>query len=82
MQIANQISPQHSVISRALVDAPGVGKRLAEINATDGEACVGKRLAQVAHINRRDHAAGNAAVAATFIISSKRGFSQEQEADG
>jgi hypothetical protein len=64
------------------VDAPGVGKRLAEINATYGEACFGKRLAQVDHINRRGHAAGNAAVAATFIISRKRGFSQEQEADG
>ena len=70
MQIAKQVSPQYAIIRSALFDSPGVGKRLAEIKATDGTACVRKLFAQVADINRGDHTAGDAAVAATFSPSS------------
>ena len=38
VQVTDQIRPKHSVISRALMDAPGVGKRLAEIKASRHEA--------------------------------------------
>src|SRR5215470_1077788 len=49
MQIAKQISPKHAIVGLALLDSPGVTKSLAEIKATDGEACISKRLAQVVH---------------------------------
>ena len=61
---------------------PVVGEGLAEIKATNGEACVSKRLAQMAYINRRDHTTGNAAVAATLSIVSARRISQKQNAKG
>src|ERR1700747_716044 len=82
MQIGKQICPQHAVIRSSLVDAPGVGKRLAEIKASDGKAFVGERLSQVPNINRRDDTATNAAVAATFSVSSERWFSKQEEANG
>src|SRR5262245_55873854 len=40
-----------------------LAKYLAQIEATDGKACLGERLVQVAYVNRRDHSTGNAAVA-------------------
>ena len=76
MQIAKQISPKHAVVGLALMDSSGVAKGLAEIKAADGEACISKRLAQVADINRRDYTARDAAVAATVGVSGKRILSE------
>jgi hypothetical protein len=64
------------------MNAPGIGKCLAEIEATDGKACVGKRFAQVVYINLRDYTAGDAAVVATFSISSDRRSSRQQDTNG
>jgi hypothetical protein len=42
VQIAKQISPKHAIVGLALVDSSGIAKGLAEIKATDGEACIRK----------------------------------------
>src|SRR5215813_7144601 len=82
VQIAKKISPKHAIVGLALADPSGVAKGLTEIKATDGEACIIKRLAQVADIHWRDHTAWDAAVAATVGVGSERGLSKKQEANG
>jgi len=82
MQIAKQISLQHTIIGLTLADPSGVAKGLAEIKETDADARLSQRLAHMAHINRCDHTVGNAGIAATFIFSSKRRLTQKEELYG
>src|SRR5262249_17052424 len=77
MQIAQQISPKHTIVGLSPLDPPGVAKSLAKIKATDGEARISKRLAQMVHINWRNYSAGNTGVAAAVGISSERGLSKQ-----
>src|SRR6516164_4175491 len=74
---AQQISPKHTIVGLSPLDPPGVAKSLAKIKATDGEACISKRLAQMVHINWRNYSAGNTGVAAAVGISSERGLSKQ-----
>src|SRR5262245_45596538 len=79
VQVTKQVSPKHSIVGLALADSSGVAEGLTEIKAADCEACISKRLAQVACVNRSDNTARDAAVAATVGVSSKRNLSKQED---
>ena len=55
MQVAIQIRPQHAIIGRAVADAAGVGKGVAEVEAADSKAHVGQRLAHMRDVDGCDN---------------------------